>query len=147
MQTSVVMVEEGISLDKLLTGNATSQNTPTPKVSVKTGSNANTDASNSKSSVTPLSTAKTLESYHTQNMRRIRDERDNIVELKKELHEKKRQFFDIEEQFKNPAALGSQTYIHVLTGRQRLEKEIHDLEERIRNIETGDAETDYFLTK
>jgi Poxvirus Late Transcription Factor VLTF3 like len=129
------MVEEGISLDKLLTGiNAVTPTKQTNAVTVPSTTPAKTDAA-----------AKTLDAFHTQNLRRIREERDQLMDLKRELHEKKRQFFEIEEQFNNPTMLGSQAYVSVLTGRQRLEKEIHALEERIRDIETGDTETDYFL--
>jgi Zn finger protein HypA/HybF involved in hydrogenase expression len=119
-----------ISLDLLLSG---------------TGFQESAKSNAGKLHDTGATTAKTLESYHNQNISKIRAERDNLPELRAELAAKKSEFQAIENEFFSPAIITNASDIAILTGRQRLEKEIKELEYRIRMIESGETESDYFL--
>jgi Zn finger protein HypA/HybF involved in hydrogenase expression len=90
-------------------------------------------------------TAKTLESYHTTQISRLRDEKDNLSNLKKELAEKKEKLTSVDRGLNSPSILSSVTDIALLTSRQRIEHEIKSLEERIAKIENNEHLTDYFL--
>ncbi len=89
--------------------------------------------------------AKTLESYHNQNLTRIREEHSKLPELKKQLHTKRIEFQRIEHEFATPTVISSGSEISLLTSRKTLEKEIQDIEDKIRAIESGETEADYFL--
>ena len=98
--------------------------------------------------ITPLSApepAKTLESYHNTNLSKLRDDKDSLAEFQKELIEKKAQLERIEKEFSGPSIVSSASDIYMLTSRQNLEKEINRLEEKIRRIQEGNPEADYFL--
>jgi hypothetical protein len=120
-----------ISLDKLLNG-AGLQESIKHSNTGKQNDNVNTSA-------------KTLESFHNQNLSKIRSERDQLPELKKQLSAKKADYQAIENEFFSPAIITNANDIAILTGRQKLEKEIRDLESKIRMIENGECESDYFL--
>ena len=90
-------------------------------------------------------TAKTLESYHQQNLTRIREEFDQLPELKAQLKEKKAEFHALESVFQAPSLVHTNEDIAAITSRQRLEKAILELEEKIQAIESGETEADYFL--
>lgn len=124
-------MEEGIvSLDKLLNGNGIGD------VTVKIPSST---ANKSLDSQQP-GAAKTLEAYHAQNIAKIREEETNLTYLKSLLSKKKSEFHSVESQFDSPFQS-----IQTLTNFSKLEKEISDLEDKIRKIESGEAEVDYFL--
>jgi hypothetical protein len=89
--------------------------------------------------------AKTLESYHTQNLTRLREEKDTLSTLKTNLELKKKKLALFEKEFASPSLILSTNDIVILTGRQRLENEILEEEKAIRRIENGENESEYFL--
>ena len=92
-----------------------------------------------------LEPAKTLESFHVQQINKLREEKTNLPKLRSDLDEKKAKLASVERQFMEPSALTSANDILVLASRQKLEDEIHALEKTIKNLENGTAEADYFL--
>ncbi len=115
-----------IPLDQLLNGGFFEQSTkPTSKVS---------DTS-----------AKTLESYHSQNLAKIRHEKSQLADLRRQLQAKKTEYHKIEALFSSPFPIQSADEITALTNRQKVEKDIHELEDKIAAIEGGTSEADYFL--
>lgn len=123
-----------ISLDKLLSGGFSQEQS--------TKSTTSTNSSNTKST---NETAKTLETFHNQNINKIREEKTHVQQLRKELQEKIAEYNSLEQQFSAPLQLNSSHDIFTLTNHQVLEKEIQELEDRIKLIESGEAEADYFL--
>lgn len=117
-----------VTLDQLLNGGGCQESKAAPSASKSADS-----------------AAKTLESYHQQNLGRIREEQDQVPALRAQLHSKKAEFQKFEAAFHAPTLLQTAGELAILTGRQRLEKEIRDLEEKIRAIESGETEADYFL--
>ncbi len=118
-----------LSLDKLLNGNGVQDITvkmPPP---------------NSGKKLEPQR-AKTLESFHVQNISKIREEKQNISDLRNELAKKRQEFKQVEAQFDIPFQLSNN---RILYERSRIEKEIEALEEKIHTLESGDSEADYFL--
>jgi hypothetical protein len=99
----------------------------------------------SSSSASSQSTAKTLESYHSVNLSKIRQEQSSLPELRAKLQQKKAEFQKIDQAFSGPLMVTTGQDIAVLTSRQRVEKEIQDLEEQISAIQHGETEADYFL--
>ena len=89
--------------------------------------------------------AKTLESYHMQNLTRLREEKDTLSTLKANLQQKKKKLAIYEKEFSSPSLILSTNDIAILTGRQRLENEILDEEKAIERIENGENESEYFL--
>ncbi len=128
----------GLTLDKLLSGSLIAAETTRT-------SNTSSSKSTAESSATTTTTAKTLESYHSVNLNRIREEKDKLPELRRRLQEKKAEFAALESVFNAPSIITSSSEIAALTGRQRLEKEMNDLNDKIRAIENGETEADYFL--
>jgi Zn finger protein HypA/HybF involved in hydrogenase expression len=134
-----------ISLDKLLNGGgALAPNTTTdipsgPLKIVQSGKNTAKTSSNSDNS------AKTLESYHSQNIQKIREEKAKLPHLRKELQQMKQEFFNLEKSFSTPAIVSNAQDIVILTGYQKMEQDIQALEDRIKSIESGETESDYFL--
>jgi hypothetical protein len=126
------MSNEEISLDKLLNGHGVSD------VSVKLPS-LNSGKSNVDTS------AKTLESYHLQNIAKLRDEKINIESLRSQLKQKKMEFDEIEQDLSAPFLSSNPNMLSNLTNRTALEKEIRDLEQKIHMVESGETEADYFL--
>jgi hypothetical protein len=98
-------------------------------------------ASNTKSD----NAAKTLESYHHQNLTRIRDERDQLSDLKAQLQAKKAEFYKLDSVFHSPSMIHTNEDMAAITSRKRIEKEMIELEEKIQAIESGETEADYFL--
>jgi hypothetical protein len=117
-----------VTLDQLLSG---------------TGILEQPKASNTKTSES--NAAKTLESYHSLNFTRIREEQTKLPELKKQLAVKKAEFHELETLFQSPSPITSNNEIAALTSRQRIEAEIAELHEKIQAIENGETEADYFL--
>ena len=92
-----------------------------------------------------LEPAKTLESFHTQQLIKLRDEIKNLPEFYKELKEKTEKLAAIETQFLEPSAITNANDIVVLASRQKLEENIAALKKKIQELENGTAEADYFL--
>ena len=90
-------------------------------------------------------TAKTLESYHNQQITKLRDEKSKLSNLRKELAAKKSRMVTVEKEFAGPSLIVNASDLVILTTRQKLENEIKELEEQIRNIVEGTNESDYFL--
>ena len=90
-------------------------------------------------------TAKTLESYHSLKLSKLREDRCNIPQLQAELEEKKRKLQIIEKEFMSPTFITNTNDVLILTSRQALENEIRDLETQLEMIHSGSAEADYFL--
>jgi Zn finger protein HypA/HybF involved in hydrogenase expression len=92
-----------------------------------------------------LEPAKTLESFHTQQIHKIREEKNNLPKLRLELTEKKEKLAAVERQFMEPSALTNANDVLVLASRQKLEEDVVSLEKSIQKLEDGTAEADYFL--
>jgi Zn finger protein HypA/HybF involved in hydrogenase expression len=92
-----------------------------------------------------LEPAKTLESFHTQQIYRIREEKNNLPKLRSDLLEKKEKLAAVERQFMEPSALTNANDVLVLASRQKLEEDVIALEKAIQKLEDGTAEADYFL--
>jgi hypothetical protein len=92
-----------------------------------------------------IDNAKTLETYHNAQLLKLKEEKLNINVFKIELAEKKDRLAISEREFLSPNIIISANDISILTGRQKLENEIKALEEKIRKIEDGENESDYFL--
>ena len=92
-----------------------------------------------------IENAKTLDAFHTQQMAKLRDEKQTLHLLKQNLEEKRTRLAVIEKEFASPSISLNANDIVVLTSRQRLENEIKEDERTIRKIEQGDNEADYFL--
>ncbi len=102
-------------------------------------------ATNTKSANGASASAKTLESYHSQNLQRIRSERGQLPELRRALQEKRAEFNKIDALFQSPLLVTSNDEIAALTSRQKLEAGMDALQEKIAAIESGETESDYFL--
>jgi hypothetical protein len=90
-------------------------------------------------------TAKTLEAYHTSQLGKMKEEQGNVSEYKANLAKKKKELERVEKEFCGPSLILNASDILVLTSRQRLEKEIKALEERITKLESNESLADYFL--
>jgi hypothetical protein len=88
---------------------------------------------------------KTLESFHTQQLEKLRNDKKNIEWYRKDLAEKKERLAVMEHGFNGPNIIVNAADIAMLTGRQALEHEIRNLEKMIEQIEHGENEADYFL--
>lgn len=132
-----------ISLDKLLNGGAL----PSNAMDVGTGplKMPQSGKMTAKSSTNADTSIKTLESYHSQNIQKIRDEKAKLPHLRKELQHMKQDFFNLEKSFSTPSIISNAQDIAVLTGHQKMEQDIQALEDRIKSIESGETESDYFL--
>ena len=119
-------MSDQIPLDQLLNGGFLEQSTKTTTKAID-------------------SSAKTLESYHTQNLAKIRSETSQLPDLRKQLQAKKAEYHKIETLFQSPSPINTAEEITQLTNRQKVEKAIHELEEKIATIESGESEADYFL--
>lgn len=93
----------------------------------------------------PTDNAKTLESYHTSHISKLREEKDNLKTYKKQLSAKKDELAAVERGFQGPSMITTLADISILTSRQRVEREIKELEEKIYRIEHGENIADYFL--
>ena len=92
-----------------------------------------------------LEPAKTLESFHTQQIYKIREEKKNLPKLRLELAAKQEKLAAVERQFLEPSALTNANDVLVLASRQKLEEDVVALEKAIQKLEDGTAEADYFL--
>ena len=92
-----------------------------------------------------LEPAKTLESFHTQQLQKLRQEKQNLPGLRAELAEKRAALADVEKQFMEPSVMTNANDVMILASRQKLEDEVHKLEAMIENLESGTAEANYFL--
>lgn len=133
-----------ISLDQLLNGgNGFFSESPGPITPSNT--NTATKSNTGKLTTCDVAAAKTLESYHSQNIQKIHDERSQLPHLRKELAQKREEFERLEHAFSGPSIINNPQDLVALTGRNRLEKEIQAIEERIGSIERGETEAEYFL--
>lgn len=92
-----------------------------------------------------LETAKTLDAYHNINLSKMREEKLHLTDFKEDLKNKKEQLAKLELEFSGPSLITNASDIAILTGRQRLENEILELEAKIDKLESGVTEADYFL--
>ena len=114
-----------VTLDKLLNGSGIEQ----PKPSTKSTESA----------------AKTLESYHVQNLTKLREEQEQLPELRKQFQAKKAEFHKLDALFQSPTFIATNEEMAAITSRRKIEKEMEELEEKIQAIENGETEADYFL--
>ena len=98
----------------------------------------------SSKSAKPMETAKTLESYHAQQLSTFADEKNKLPELKTLLHSMKKQLAVVEQDYASPHILTNQD-IQSLMKQTQLETDIRDLETKIAGIESGSATSDYYL--
>jgi Zn finger protein HypA/HybF involved in hydrogenase expression len=120
------MTDELLSLDNLLQSNLAAENISGKGKKVS-------------------DSAKTLESYHSLKLSKLRDDKLNIPQLQTELEEKKRKLQMIEKEFMSPTFITNTNDVLILTSRQALENEIRQLESQLEIIHNGTAEADYFL--
>ena len=92
-----------------------------------------------------LESAKTLESFHNQQMNKFKEEKSNLTQFEMELAEKKQEFAAIEQEYMNPTHINTSGDLSLLTNRSKLEQEIKELELKIDKLKSGETETDYFL--
>jgi hypothetical protein len=119
---------EAISLDKLLNGHGIQD------LTVKLPTNSGKKQESVR--------GKTLESLHTQNIDKLREEKYNITELREELSRKKAEFKKVDSQFD---ILFQMNDSKLLYERSKIEKEIQELNDKIKMLESGESEADYFL--
>jgi Zn finger protein HypA/HybF involved in hydrogenase expression len=130
-----------VSLDSLL--KTQSSQTPSQKPNVTLVQTLSTSAPPAQKK--PIDTAKTLETLHSQQLFKLREEKDRLAELKADLSAKRAQLDAVEREFNGPALIHNTSDIAILTSRQTLERSVRDLEQKIAQLESGQAETDYFL--
>ncbi len=130
-------MEESVSLDFLLKLGSGSATAATPAAAAHP---------NSGKPLKPVAeSAKTLDSYHSQNLSKIREEKASLEELKKELNTKKTAYARLEKEFNSPVVVITAADIQAITSLQQIEKEIHTLTDKIAKIESNENEADYFL--
>ena len=132
------------SLDKILNGLGFLDAVQTPHKSTTCTFTASTTLSPAGKTGKDYS-AKTLEAFHNQHMHRIREERQHLPQMRQDLQKKKAEFHAIEDMFMGPSLISNANDITLLTGRERLERDIRTLEDKIQAIESGETESDYFL--
>jgi hypothetical protein len=93
----------------------------------------------------PVETTKTLETYHTQQLVKLREEKDRLQEYKQELASKRDRLSAVEHELSSPSLITQAADITTLTSQHTLEREIRELEDKIAHIESGSHEADYFL--
>ena len=93
----------------------------------------------------PIENAKTLYTFHSQQIDKLKNDKTQLQELKDELTVKVKRLEEVEKEFNGPSLVQSATDIHVLTSFSKLEKEISDLKGRISQIESGANVNDYYL--
>ena len=93
----------------------------------------------------PIENAKTLYTFHSQQIDKLKNDKTQLQELKDELAVKVKRLEEVEKEFNGPSLVQSATDIHVLTSFSKLEKEISELKGRISQIETGANVNDYYL--
>ena len=104
---------------------------------------------NTSASVSPavksMDTAKTLESFHAQQLAHLQDERTNLPAMKATLSTLQGRYEIAERDFASPSALSHVGAIKDLINASKLEREIRAMEDSIAAIESGDKTADYFL--
>lgn len=130
-----------VSLDSLLKTPSSQTSAQKPNVTLVQTPSASTQTAQKK----PIDTAKTLETLHSQQLFKLREEKDRLAELKADLKDKRAQLEAVEREFNGPALIHNTSDIAILTSRQTLERCVRDLEQKILQLESGQAETDYFL--
>ena len=95
--------------------------------------------------VKAVESSKTLDSYHSSHISKLRIEKENLSTYKTLLAEKRAQMDAIEKEFISPSIIVNATDITILTSRQRIENEIRELEDKIAKIESDTHISDYFL--
>lgn len=125
-------MNEELSLDKLLNGHGVKD------ITVKLPSLQSGKVSESTG-------AKTLESYHVQNINKLREEKVNLSDLRQYLQQKKAEFRAVDLEFDTPFQGSDSKIVQNLTTHMKLEKEIKELEDKIIVIDSGESESDYFL--
>ena len=93
----------------------------------------------------PVDTAKTLESFHAQQLAHLQEERTTLPDLKLSLSTLQGRYKAAEQDFAGPSMLSHVGTIKDLIASSKLEQEIQTLEEKIAAIESGDKTSDYFL--
>jgi hypothetical protein len=93
----------------------------------------------------PPESTKTLETYHTQQLLKLREEKERLQEYKQELVVKRERLAVVEHELSSPSLITQAADITILTSQQTLEREIRELEQKIANLESGTYEADYFL--
>ena len=130
-------MEESVSLDFLLKLGGGSATAAAPAAAAHP---------NSGKPLKPAAeSAKTLDSYHAQNLSKIREEKASLEDLKKELNTKKAAYARLEKEFNSPVVVTTAADIQALTSLQQMEKEIHTLTDKIAKLESNESEADYFL--
>jgi hypothetical protein len=92
-----------------------------------------------------IESSKTLDSYHSTHISKLRLEKENLSAYKTLLAEKRAQMESIEKEFNGPSIILNASDITILTSRQRVENEIRDLEDKIAKLESDEHISDYFL--
>jgi hypothetical protein len=93
----------------------------------------------------PIENAKTLYTFHNQQIDKLKNDKTNLEELKAELAIKVKRLEEVEHEFTGLSLIQTASDIHMLTSCSKLEKEIQDLKEKISQIETGADVENYFL--
>jgi TolA-binding protein len=91
----------------------------------------------------PTETAKTLESFHQQQLGQLHDEVEQLPALKKRLNDLQQRFDKVEHECTRSAIQVQD--LKALIANSKLEQEIQELRERIESIESGQNTADYFL--
>jgi len=89
--------------------------------------------------------AKTLDSYHTQQVQKMFREKELLEDLKKARASIQSRLESIEKDFNGPGIINNASDIVVLTTRHKLEMELKDINDKITKIESGENLSDYFL--
>ena len=92
-----------------------------------------------------VESAKTLESFHQQQLGQLTDERIQLPALREKLADLHCRYEAAERDFTSPNILSHVHDIKGLIASSKLEQEIQALEERIAAIESGTTAADYFL--
>ena len=111
------------------------------KSSVTATATASSPKLSNSSGFSTLESAKTLDSYHNTHLTKLRDEKSNIHEYKKQLQEKQAKMAIVEHEFMGPSFISSSSDINILTSRQKIENEIRELEGKIAILTEGHAES------
>jgi len=104
-----------------------------------------TDSPLTQKHTKPIENAKTLESYHTNQLQKMHKEQEFLEELKQERERMATRLGNIEKEFNGPSLINNASDILILTSHQKLETELKNLDEKIDKIESGETLSDYFL--
>jgi hypothetical protein len=93
----------------------------------------------------PVDAAKTIQTQHNAEINKLRSAKEQIQELRTLLTAKQAKLDEVEKDFVSPNIVVSGADIQLLSSRNALETEIKELQKKIKEIESGDDVTDYFL--